>query len=150
MDAYRAQVVADWLLALRGSATQDVFLADLKREIGWAPHRPNLSKYENGRAIPEAETLAHFVAYAAKRGIAGPDFTPPAPMPSIEERTVAALEAQAKATKALADELRLWRTKDRDRLDQLEAWMDQVIGAAPGAPDTQGAGAPPAPPETAG
>jgi len=58
MDAYRAKVIADWLRALQGEATQGVFLADLKRVTGWAPHRPNLSKYVNARGIPAPETLA--------------------------------------------------------------------------------------------
>ena len=112
MDTYRAQVVGEWLLALRGSATQDVFLADLKREIGWAPHRQNLSKYENGHAIPEPETLARFMAYATKRGIAGPDFTPrKAPVYPVVE----AINRQTKAIERLADHVEaLLASRDKD------------------------------------
>jgi hypothetical protein len=55
--------------------TQDRLLSLMQSEIGWAPHRPNYSKYEQGKATPERETLAKFVTFWAAHGEPGPDLT---------------------------------------------------------------------------
>lgn len=63
---------------------------------------------------------------------------------------LSALTAQTQALAALVDELRTWRSEDRDRLDQLESWMDGLVAESLGAPDTPTATAHPVPDGTAG
>lgn len=75
----------------------------------------------------------------------------PTPVPMVPAGDViAAVLAQAAAIQALADELRAYRTQDRVRLDQLEAWMDRMIATVPGAADMPVAGARRVPPAPAG
>lgn len=83
--------IAAWLLASREAQqwTQDELLTRMRDEIGWAPHRPNYSKYETGKMTPEPPTLAKFVSFWAGHGTAGPDTTPTPPEPDLAQALVA-------------------------------------------------------------
>ena len=152
MDEYRRQVSSRWFRALRGPMTQEAFLADLERVTGWALHRPNLSRYENGKALPEPETWARLVAYAETRGIEPPNFTPPEAVPSYEERTLDALNRQTTAMEQLVARIdRLVSTRDRD-LEELARTLATLLASpatrqgvdvspdAPAAPSRPGRG----------
>lgn len=111
MDANPDAPIALWLRTTRARQkmddgegglkpwTVDHFLELMKAEVGWAPARPNYSRYENGRTTPQPKTLAKFVAFWRTQGVEAPDFdaTPvePEPEPSL-----------AAALFAIRDELR--------------------------------------------
>lgn len=127
MDRNRARVIGDWLTANRGETTQADFLEDLRRVTGWAPHRPNYSRYENGRSEPEPETLERFVRYWAAKGRPGPDFTPPEPDPDYAALTLAAITRQADAMERLADRIdALLASRDRD-LEELARTLATLL-----------------------
>lgn len=97
--------------------TQDDLLARMQQEIGWAPHRPNYSKYESGKSKPET-VLPRFVEFWAKLGEPGPDYTP------IEEAPAPEGEGLAAAISALVVELQAMRQERESialRLETLEA-----------------------------
>jgi len=80
--------------------SQDDLIRRMAEEIGWAPHRPNYSKYETGRATPQPDTLAKFVRFWEARGEAGPDLTPATiePAPDLAAAIVA-LTAELRAAR---------------------------------------------------
>lgn len=133
MDVQRARVIGSWLREnrgepKRGGMSQDELLDDIRRVTGWAPHRPNYSKYENGRAEPEPETLDKLVAYWASRGLPGPDFTPPAPTAAFDDLMLAAVTRQADATKDLVDEIRLLRSALAGQADATADGLGAIVG----------------------
>ena len=124
------------------SWTQDDLRHRMDTEIGWAPHRPNYSKYENGRSKPNKATLARFLEFWAKLGEPGPDYTPPqAPEPPVDP--------VAKAISGLTAEMARWREKDRARIADLEQTVaglaERLLAVERGASREQSA-----PHETAG
>lgn len=125
--------------------SQDYLLERMQEEVKWAPHRPNYSKYENGKATPEPDTLDKFVAFWTARGEPGPDLSPKAaPEPPVDP-VAAAIDRQTVVLSDLVAELLRWRTEDRARLDQVEAMLDQVVAGTLGAPDTRVEREPPVP-----
>jgi hypothetical protein len=80
--------------------------------------------------------------------------TEPDPAPAGATETpdplVTALAAQTAALTALVDELRLWRSEDRERLSGVEAVVDRLVVGALGGPDIPSVGAPRVPDGTAG
>jgi hypothetical protein len=82
--------------------TQDYFLAEIKRETGWAPAYANYNKLEQGKSQPRPETLDRLVAYWASKGVPRPALTPPEPALSLEERAVVAAERQADALERIS------------------------------------------------
>lgn len=149
--------IAIWLRATRlrqampsgDPWSQDYLLERMTQEIGWAPYRPNYSKYEQGKATPKRETLAKFVAFWAGRGEPGPDLSPKVVEPAADP-LVAALTAQTKALADLVDELRQWRTQDRVKIGQVEAVVDRLVASALAAPGSRGPSTPAAPAGTKG
>lgn len=97
--------IAQWLRSSRlhqtderGEAwTQDQLLERMRADVGWAPHRPNYSAYEQGRSTPNRETLAKFVSFWGMHGVGGPDMEPPAPArsPATLEDLIAAMAEDA-------------------------------------------------------
>lgn len=129
MDRYRARVIGDWLTANRGETTQADFLEDLRRVTGWAPHRPNYSRYENAKSEPEPETLERFVRYWSAKGLPGPDFTPPDPQPDYAALTLAAITRQAEATEQLVGRIdALLASRDRD-LEELARTLATLLAS---------------------
>lgn len=122
--------------------TVDHFLALMKAEVGWAPARPNYSKYERGRAVPQPKTLARFVEFWAGHGEPGPDLTPPAPQ---QDPLIAALDRQSRAMEGLVDLLRQVVAGQGRRLEEVEVVLRHLV-----APTTQDTAALPAPRQTAG
>ena len=59
--------------------TQDFLLERMAEDLGWAPARPNYSRYESGRATPNRETLGKLIRFWERYGEPTPDLTPPAP-----------------------------------------------------------------------
>lgn len=127
--------IPDWLKTSRLSQTmpgerrpwtQDHLLERMQADIGWAPHRPNYSKYESGKATPQPDTLDRFVAFWAIYGIGPPDLNPPAPAPPEDP------------IRLLVDELRVWRTEDRRRIADLEATVGRLSKALLDARGTEG------------
>jgi len=137
MDRQRAQIISQWLLAIRGGMTQDAFLKDLRDVTGWDLKRSSLSKYENARAVPWPETLGKFERYAAAHGKPGPDFSPRPTEPPIDP-LVAALDRQTAALITLVDELRAARTGERERLADMESTVDRLVSEVL---DARGSGA---------
>ena len=136
MNVNELAIVRRWLRENRGEQSQQDLADAITAATGWNITRDRYSKYESGSLPIGPTVLRHFVDYWASRDVAGPDFTPPLSAPSIEERTLAAMDRQTDAIKALADELLRWRTEDRVRLAQVEAMVDQVAGAVLAEPDT--------------
>ncbi len=134
MDRQRAQTIGEWLRANRGLEPQDKLLARMKAVTGWAPSRPNYSKYENGRTDPTPETLQKFVDFWASQGKAGPDFTPPPPEPTFEERMLTAIERQTAAINALVGQLARLTTEQASG----QAALMQALGAMARALDLAG------------
>jgi hypothetical protein len=96
-----------WLRRLRGDRSQDAFLDAVAEVTGWRPDRTRYSKYENG-IDPMGKTVrGYFLAYADALGAEPPDFTPPAPILSLEERAVIAAEESARAALRQADAMEL-------------------------------------------
>lgn len=145
MDHQRAAIISKWLLGTRGTMTQEVFLEDLRSVTGWSLKRSSLSKYENAHAVPWQATLDKFERYARERGKPLLDLTPPKPLPSIEERTVEAIERQAAAIDQLVEELRAWRRQDRDRLLDMETTVARLVSGRLSAPGSGEPAAPDAP-----
>lgn len=84
--------------------SQDYLIEQMAAQ-GWAPHRPNYSKYENGKAHPEPETLDNFLAFWTARGEPGPDLSPR----TVEEPVdpiLAEMRRQTAATEANTEMLR--------------------------------------------
>jgi hypothetical protein len=113
--------------------TVGYFLERILEETRWAPQRPNYSAYENGRATPNRDTLAKFMAFWAARGQPGPNLTPPAPAPTESETLIAALTAQtaaltaqAAAINGLVKEMRLARAGQEGRLEGIERGLSVV------------------------
>jgi len=106
MQEYRP--IAAWLKTTRERQldekgdpwTQDHLLALMHAEVGWAPYRPNYSKYESGKATPKRETLAKFVRFWEQRGEPGPVMDAPAEPPSEQAQLIAALTAHTEAIAA--------------------------------------------------
>lgn len=102
--------IANWLRTSRlGQAmpngdpwTYSHLFDRMREDIAWAPPHPNYSKYENGKATPNRETLEKLVRFWAARGVDGPDMTPVAPPPTEQE-------SLASAIRDLTLELRLMR-----------------------------------------
>lgn len=136
--------VAAWLIESRRARgwTAEHFLEEMAKATGYAPTRPNYARWESGAAHPSDESMARLTAFWK----AEPNEEPV----SAEDPVVAAMDRQTAAIAALVGELRLWRTEDRERIAQLEAWMDQRLEQTPGAPGTAGAAARRAPRKTAG
>ena len=145
MTAYEQAVVQAWLKTNRGERTQEDLAAAIRAATGWNIQRDRYSRYESGALPMGTKVLGHFVEYWKSQDRDGPDFTPPKPQPSIEERTLKAAEDQTEAIKALVGELRQWRTEDRDRLAQVEAVVDRLVGPVLDGPDTSGSTTPAAP-----
>ena len=98
----RGTRLAQTMPGTRRAWTQDYLLTQMRAE-GWAPHRPNYSKYETGHATPEPETLDRFVAFWAARGVPGPDLSEPPQATESGDALVAALMAQTAAINALVE-----------------------------------------------
>lgn len=139
-----------WLIESRGEMSARRFLDEMRAATDWAPNLANYAQWESGAVTPKDANLGRVIAFHVSRGVRAPDFTPPAPAVSPEDRMLAAVLAQAAAIQALADELHAYRTEDRARIDQLEAWMDRMIATVPGAADMPVAGARPVPPASVG
>jgi hypothetical protein len=108
-------------------------LEALASETGWAPHRPNYSRYESGKSTPQPDTLAKFVAFWQTRGEPGPDLTPPEPVLSDNDRLIAALAAQTDAIRELVARLdvlpelvRSVETMDLHATDERQAIADGI------------------------
>jgi hypothetical protein len=107
--------IPDWLRETRLSEkradgkpwTQADLIAAMQAEIGWAPHRPNYSRYENGRSKPE-DTLPRFIEFWARRGKPGPDYTPPK-APVAADPVADAIREQTKVIRLFVEETRLAR-----------------------------------------
>lgn len=91
---------AQWLRDARGSVSQADLAVDITTTTGWTITRDRYSKYESGSLPFGREVLGHFVDYWATKGKPGPDFTPPAPALSFEERQLALMERQVEALEA--------------------------------------------------
>lgn len=93
----------EWLRALRGRQSQDAIADAMSAAFpDWSITRDRYSKYESG-ATPFGRTVyQRFVDFWTARGEDPPDLTPPAPVLSIEERTVRALEDAARAAERQA------------------------------------------------
>jgi hypothetical protein len=101
--------------------SQDYLLERMQKEVKWAPHRPNYSKYENGKATPEPDTLDKFMAFWTARGEAGPDLSPPvAPEPTVDP-IVAATDRQTEAI--------------RENTAMLKAVLDALTSRLPTPPE---------------
>lgn len=103
--------IANWLRRARQSQrmpngrswTYNHLFEQMRERIGWAPAHPNYSKYENGKATPQPETLEKFTEFwATVPGAPGLDLTP-------EPEPVDPQIALASAIQELAAELRLLR-----------------------------------------
>lgn len=137
--------VPDWLRETRLSEkradgkpwTQDDLITAMQAEIGWAPHRPNYSRYENGRSKPE-DTLPRFIEFWARRGKPGPDYTPPPPTETPADPLASALQALATELKAMRQE----RESVEARLRALESEL-QSLRAPQGGGASGGQYAPP-------
>jgi hypothetical protein len=97
--------IAAWLKAARlaqtnpetGRPWSQAYLAErVTAEMGWTLYREAYVGYEQGKGMLP-ETLARFVAFWAKYGVAGPDLSEQKPALSLEERAVKAAEDQARA-----------------------------------------------------
>jgi transcriptional regulator with XRE-family HTH domain len=118
--------VAEWLRTTRErhGLTQERFLEALASETGWAPHRPNYSRYESGKSTPQPDTLAKFVAFWQTRG---------EPVLSDNDRLIAALAAQTDAIRELVARLdvlpelvRSVETMDLHATDERQAIADGI------------------------
>lgn len=133
--------VADWLLQSRLGQidpatgepwTQDHAIALMHARIGWAPHRPNLSKYEQGKAVPRRDTLAKFVEFWALYGVGAPDLDattvePVDPTIAAMDRQTAAIDRQTAASER--------QTAAIDRQSEIIGAVLQVLGRMPMAPE---------------
>jgi|NGEPerStandDraft_6_1074524.scaffolds.fasta_scaffold09481_2 hypothetical protein len=128
--------VSRWLIEARGQTSARKFVDEMRTATGWAPNLANYAQWESGAATPKEANLARVIAYQTSRGVARPDFTPPAP---AVDPMIVAMNRQTDAIEALVAELRSWRTADRERLDQVEAMMDGLASGALGVSDRPGA-----------
>jgi hypothetical protein len=117
-------IARNWLEKNRGAETQEHLAAAITAVTGWHIGRDRYSKYETGATPFGKVVLKHFIDYWKSRGVDAPDL---APEPSGATETGDSL---ASAIQALADELREWRTKDRDRISELEAAVKRLAGRA--------------------
>lgn len=116
--------IARWLVESRTAQinpatkrpwSQDYFLARLEAETGWTPFRSNYSKYENGKLTPRSETLARFVEFWKRHGVAAPDLTPPVAEPTEQgDPLIAILTRQVLAIESLVAEMRESREREQD------------------------------------
>lgn len=80
----------------RAGWTVEHLIEEMRQSIGWAPARPNYSKYETGKATPKPPTLRKFVKFWELQGEPGPDLTPqPDPEPAKSD-VAAAIDRQTK------------------------------------------------------
>lgn len=112
--------IADWLRETRLRQThpetgepwtQDYLLVQMQERIGWAPHRPNYSKYESGKSTPKRDTLKKFTDFWALYD---------EPPPNLQAEPEPEQPDLAAAILALTEELEAMR---RER----EAWTRGVV-----------------------
>jgi hypothetical protein len=107
--------IAQWLIRARESRgpgyTVDRFLAELAAEEGHAPSRSNYAQWESGAVTPRDANLAPVIAFWGHRDV------PPPGAPAA---------AVADPLTVLVDELREWRTGDRDRIAGLETLVGSL------------------------
>jgi hypothetical protein len=114
--------IADWLLASRlrhlddkgDPWTQDRLIREMQSSIGWAPFRPNYSRYETGKSTPNRETLAKFMRFWEGRGEPGPNLSVPPPGLGDTLAGGGAYLDLAGAIRELTEELRLLREAQVD------------------------------------
>jgi len=110
----------------------------MAEQIEWAPPHSNYSKYESGKATPKPTTLNKFKRFWKLYGVDGPDLTTPPVVEPPVDPAIAAIRDQTDAIKALVGELLRWRTKDRDRIADLELTVARLAGSALDGPEMPG------------
>jgi transcriptional regulator with XRE-family HTH domain len=129
-DIDREKPTAAWLRASRAGQTMDdgaggqkpwtveELVTRMAAEVGWAPQRPNYSKYENGRAVPSPATLARFVKFWARYDVEPPNLNP-ASVVASGESTPPDVAAYLSRIDSLVEQLAADRALIRDLLAML-------------------------------